>query len=163
MAYLSVEQYLGRYGEQEAILLTNEDAETPTPTYDSAKVQAAIDAAEEEADGYIGTRYALPLLTVPPILKSIVGPIARATLHNTRVPQDVRDDAALARSQLKDIAAGRLTLPVPLGGSAPVVSPASAPMRSNDAEAPTFSQSSMVDYMAPFNQSQRGACWRNGQ
>lgn len=106
--YLTAQEYVTRFGEQETINLTDENR---TGTYDSAKVEAAITNAEQEADGYLGKRYTLPLSETPAIVKSIVGSLARYDLFSNNRPEAVEKQAAIARSQLKDIARGLMTLP----------------------------------------------------
>lgn len=162
MAYVTIADYLKRYGERETILITNEDAAAPSPTYDSAKVQAALDDMTDFADGYIGNSYRTPLVDPPRVVQSIVAALAREALHNTRVPQDVRDDADRARSQLKDISAGRMTLPVADGDVPPEANVIGDPAASNDAPCPTFTNTTLSGYMDPFTGGSQRACWKGG-
>lgn len=117
--YLSADEYVLRYGAQETIRLTDE---TRTNTVDSAKLEQALKDASDFADAYIGTAYDVPLLVAPRIVKAIVGALARELLHKTRPTPEVTAAADRARTQLKDIAAGRMTLPVDSGDPAPTTS-----------------------------------------
>jgi phage gp36-like protein len=116
--YLTAEEYVDRYGVTETIRLTDEDRRG---VVDGPKLEAAIGDATDTADAYIGTRYTTPLLGVPRIVKSIVASLARENLHKTKPTPEVKDRAELARQQLRDIAAGRMTLPVDQGAEEPVL------------------------------------------
>jgi phage gp36-like protein len=108
MPYLTVAEYLARFGNRETIVLTND---TPNAnTVDEPKVEAAIADAEEFVESYVATRYAVPLVDPPRTLLGIVAVLARELLHKTRPTPEVTAAADRARSQLKDIAAGRATL-----------------------------------------------------
>lgn len=117
--YLTGEEYVLRYGEQETVRLTDE---TRAGVVDGGRLETALRDASDFADGYIGTSYTLPLASVPRVVKSIVAALARELLHKTRPTPEVKDAADRARLQLKDIAAGRMTLPVDVGATAPVSS-----------------------------------------
>jgi phage gp36-like protein len=116
-AYLTQEEYLERFGRQEAVFLTDE-AKTGDP--DSTKIETAISDATEIVDGYIGLRYPRPIRDVPRLLKGIVAALARETLHTTRATLAVTQNADRARAQLKDIQSGKLSLPIAEGQLAPV-------------------------------------------
>lgn len=161
--YLTVDEYLRRNGERETILITNEDAVTPSPTYDSAKVEEAIGDATDMIDSYIGNRYAVPLVDPPKLVQNMTNALARESLHKNRMPEDVRAEADRVRAQLRDIAAGRMSLPVPESGEPPATTTGGDPMRSNDADPLTFGKGAFDTFMAPFSPgSGRGACWKGG-
>lgn len=67
-----------RFGAQviEELKLGREDGADPVDV-----VQVALQDAEEEINGYIGSRYSLPLASVPSNLKRIVCDIARYRLY----------------------------------------------------------------------------------
>ncbi len=115
--YLTGEEFVQRYGTAEAIRLTDE---VRSGNVDSGKLEAAIGDATDEADAYIGTRYAIPLISPPRVVKSIVAVLAREKLHKTRPTPEVKDAADRARLQLRDISAKRMTLAIDGGTDAPV-------------------------------------------
>jgi phage gp36-like protein len=127
--YLSADDYVARYGTQETIRLTDEDK---TGVVDKGKIEAALKDATEEADAYIGKRYTTPLLSTPRIVAAIVGALAREKLHKTRPTPEVVAAADRARSQLLDISAGRMILPVEQGDSEPVIGGNSMAQTSGD-------------------------------
>nr|DAK89305.1 MAG TPA: head to tail adaptor [Caudoviricetes sp.] len=81
-----------------------------------AKVQEAVRAAEELADGYLRGRYALPLSTVPTLLRDVVRTIARFKLYERRpeskMPDTVLETYKAAVKTLEQIRSGRITLGV---------------------------------------------------
>lgn len=76
-------------------------------------VTEAIDDAGGLIDGYLATRYPLPLASVPSVLKRVARDLVRYSLDND--PSDVvtkrRDDAV---SFLKLLAKGEVTLGMPV-------------------------------------------------
>ncbi len=68
--YATVDGMLKKFGERELIQLT--DTEAPYEdviNYD--KLNAAMIEANSEIDGYLASRYQLPLPAVPPFLEAI--------------------------------------------------------------------------------------------
>lgn len=163
MAYLTLEQYLARFGERETILLT---AETPgSPTYDSAKVEAAISDADDVVEAYIGARYVVPIVGSPPsIVQGWTAALAREALFVNvgKVSDAVTLAADRARGQLKDVQAGKMSLPIAEGGTP--LTPANASglaMSSNDREAAVFTGGALDGFMTPFLGGY-APCWRRG-
>jgi phage gp36-like protein len=116
--YLTADEYVERYGFAETVRITDEDK---TGTVDKAKLETALKDVTDEADAYIGTRYTTPLVATPRVVKSIVGALVRERLHKSRPTPEVTAAAERARQQLRDIASGRMTLPVEQGDAAPVI------------------------------------------
>lgn len=97
--------------ERVAVQLTNDeiDGETVVPSV----VDDAIADAEAEVDGYLGARYALPLVTVPRLVVRLVLRLSRYHLYNRRagaVEEWLEKDYAGALRMLRDIAEGKITL-----------------------------------------------------
>lgn len=120
MSYASLPLLQERFGLDE--LVQRSDKYQP---YTGAVVTAVIDRAladaDAEIDGYVGSRYTLPLpLPTPPVLVPIACDIARYRLYDDAVPDVVRQRYEDAIARLRDIAAGRLSLgidPAPAAGS----------------------------------------------
>lgn len=150
--YLTADEYVVRFGTAEAVRLTDE---AKTGTIDSAKLESNIGDATDEADAYIGTRYPVPLLAPPRVVKSIVAALAREKLHKTRPTPEVKDAADRARVQLRDIAAGRMTLAITVGPDAVVDGDRSA-------ETSGDGSTSFRDQLADFSLSGSSfdPCWR---
>ena len=151
--YLTVEGYINRYGERETRTVTNETPGSPgnLGTYDSAKVELAITDAEEVVEGYIGGRYAIPLVTVPRLVEGIVAILARELLFARKPTPEVTNAANNARKQLTDIQKGILSLAgVEENGTVPEQIGGGLSASSGDAECPTFGRLKQAEYMAPF-------------
>lgn len=142
MAYLTTADYLNRFGEQEAVRLTDE---TRSGVVDTVKVETAIADAVEIVNGYVGGRYSVPIANPPRILRSMVAALARELLHKTRPTPEVKDAADRARAQLKDVSIGRLGLPVATGEAAPVPVSDREPISSGDGPGDKF-----ADELAAF-------------
>jgi phage gp36-like protein len=110
--YLTGEDYVDRFGYEETVRLTDEDR---TGVINLAKLQAAISDAVEIVNAYLGVRYTLPMVPVPTLVKGLVAALAREKLHTLRPTAQVTLEGDRARSQLKDISAGRMALPAPDG------------------------------------------------
>lgn len=67
-------------------------------------------------DGYLAAKYALPLVTVPPIVQALTADVARYRLWDERAPEEVRRRYEDALAQLRDIARGVITLPPDAAG-----------------------------------------------
>lgn len=120
--YVTVEAMRRKFGERELIELTDNEA----PYLDAInhdKLNAAIEAANSEVDGYIGGRYALPLSVVPPFLQAVGCDIA---YYHACLGETVLNDRAKLRYDaavkiLCNIAKGVLNLGgSPAGESKPV-------------------------------------------
>lgn len=98
---------------------------TGTDEPDETAIERALADASAEIDGYIAARYALPLLSVPPVLQRICVDIAVYRLMNLRPLGDI-DDARRRYEDairfLKDLVKHDVSLPLPDGDSAADVS-----------------------------------------
>lgn len=112
--YLSPEELLAFMPGKSVAQLTNDDPKAEKA--DMAKVQEAVRAAEELANGYLRGRYALPLSTVPTLLRDVVRTIARFKLYERRpeskMPDTVLETYKAAVKTLEQIRSGRITLGV---------------------------------------------------
>jgi phage gp36-like protein len=106
--YLTADEYVARFGEEETVRLTDKDRKGQV---DAAMLTAALKDATDLVEGYLGVRYPLPLTPVPPLVKGLVATLAREKLHSQRPTPQVTAEADRARSTLKDLSAGRMTLP----------------------------------------------------
>jgi len=82
---------------------------------DFAKTEAASAGI---ISGYIGGRYALPLVAVPDMVKGWALDITRYRLWDEHAPEEVRRRYEDALRQLRDLAAGRMVLPPDAAGTA---------------------------------------------
>jgi phage gp36-like protein len=111
-----------RFGADELTQLTDRSgAHVP----DAAIVARALADADAEIDGYLASRYALPLSTVPAVLARIACDIARYRLWEDRASEEVRRRYEDARRLLEAIARGTVSLGLPASSAAPALAEAS--------------------------------------
>lgn len=111
-SYTDLARLTARYGA--AMLLRATDrAEDATGTIDAAVVQKACDDATALIDGYLAARYALPLVTVPPLIAAVAEDVAIWRLHPYETDPKLRADYEAALRTLRDIGTGIIRLPAP--------------------------------------------------
>lgn len=108
MSYCTEADLKARFGEQEIDDLLDRDNDSSADTNALASAQADSDA---QIDGYLAAKYTTPLSPVPDIIVGIACNIVRYILWGNRAPEEVRKRFEDARSQLRDIARGTITLP----------------------------------------------------
>ena len=118
MPYATQADLEARFGADELTQLTDRvNAGVP----DAAIVARALSDADAEIDGYLASRYALPLATVPPALARIACDIARYRLWEDRASEEVRRRYEDARRLLESIARGQVSLGLPAANAAPAL------------------------------------------
>lgn len=77
-----------------------------------AVVGQALEDAQSAVDGYLAGRYAMPLASVPPIVKRLACDMARYYLYDDNAPEAVqkRYDAAIAF--FRDVSSGKASLDI---------------------------------------------------
>jgi phage gp36-like protein len=97
------------------VQLTDDDADGVADADVIAKVLANTDSV---IDGYLGSRYTVPVAPVPNLLRTLATVIAAWALYGRRGLANERrqKDFDSAIVQLKDLAAGRMVLPASAGG-----------------------------------------------
>jgi len=113
--FVTPQDLIDAFGEQELIDLT--DRATPrTYAVDTAVAQRACDRADAEVQAVLAGRYALPLATVPALLRYLAQDLARFFLYTRAVPDDVKARYEAARTSMRDIGAGRAQLGLDAAG-----------------------------------------------
>ncbi len=119
--YVTVDAMLKKFGERELVQLTDNEAPyQDVINYD--KLDAAIEEANSEIDGYVMGRYTLPLQTIPPFLVSIGCHIARYHACTQVIAENdpIQNRYNNAVKCLKSIAKGEIGLGgAPAGETAP--------------------------------------------
>lgn len=107
--YLTIAEMVEEVGYEELVRLTDE---LGTRRIDKARLVSAIMASQAEADGYLASRYTVPLSPpIPVLIRTAVKDRARFRLYRTEAPEGVRTAAAEALRTLRDIASGAMKLP----------------------------------------------------
>lgn len=83
---------------------------------DADVLNEALASATARIDAYLAGRYSVPLQEVPEILRGQCCDIARYEL-DPRPPEDVKTRFNAAIAFLRDVQAGKATLPLPGGGN----------------------------------------------
>lgn len=146
MPYLTVAEYLDRFGEMETKRLTDE---TRSGEVDTAKVEEAIADSGEEVDSFLANRYSTPLGNPPRLVKGFVAVLARWRLYKTTATQQVKDEADLARSQLDKLSRGIMKLPSETGPVPEDARPSADSASSGDGPTPIFTEETMAGFSVP--------------
>lgn len=109
MPYITDTDFEQAFGADELADLTGDGAEF-------AMVEANVTGL---INGYIASRYALPLAAVPDMLKAWALDIVRFRLWDEQAPEEVRRRYDDAIAQLRDLARGLISLPPDASGVSP--------------------------------------------
>jgi phage gp36-like protein len=120
VAYATPNDIIARYPNRDLVQLTNED---PTATtVNEAVLQQALEDASAEIDGYIGSRFAMPLADPSAMLNRLACDIAIYRMQTLRPLHDLED----ARNRYEDavsllvrVATGAVTLGLAADGTEP--------------------------------------------
>ncbi len=107
MTYATQQDMTDRFGAVELAQLTDRSAGV---VIDTTVLARALSDADAEIDGYLATRYTLPLASTPAVLVRLAADIARHSLYGTSVTTAVRDRYLDAVSLLKRISSGDVQL-----------------------------------------------------
>lgn len=105
--YCTQQDMIDRFGEEELIQLTDRDGEG---VVDSNVLDRAIADAAAEIDGYLATRYKLPLAETHPALPRLATDIARYLLYDDAATDKVQERYDKAIAFLRDVARGTVSL-----------------------------------------------------
>lgn len=107
MPYATADDFRQAFSESEFDELTGGD---------DAQFVSAEAGAASLIEGFIGTRYKLPLVYVPAIVKRWALDLARYNLWDQRSPEEVRLRRDEAMEQLEMLSKGTITLPPDVNG-----------------------------------------------
>jgi phage gp36-like protein len=107
MSYATQADLTERFGATELAQRTDR---TNGTVIDVAVVTRALADADAEIDGYLATRYSLPLDSTPAVVNRLACEIARYRLYDDGVPETVRTRYQDAVSLLKRLATGEVQL-----------------------------------------------------
>ncbi len=109
MAYVTQQEMIDRFGEDELIQLTDRGG---SGVIEPQVLQRAIDDACAIMDGYMGARYAVPLDSpVPDIVSVNAADLARCQLYDSGTVDKAEARCERAMKWLRDVAAGRAMIP----------------------------------------------------
>ena len=108
MSYATLQDLIDRAGQTE---MQQVAPDALGVAIDPATVDAALRHADNIVNGYVGTRYQVPLSSTPDLVRTWAVAIARHWLHRQGPPDYVVADYKDAISALKDLAGGKIALP----------------------------------------------------
>lgn len=111
MAYITEPDFEQAFGEQELSDLLSDAADFAQREKEAAGL----------IDGYLASKYKLPLASVPECVKAWALDITRYRLWEERAPDEVRRRYDSAMSMLRDVALGRFQLPPDAAGTPPTL------------------------------------------
>jgi phage gp36-like protein len=109
MAYATAAALMARFGEA-ALVQLSDRADPPAGAMDAAVVDTALADATETVNGYLASRYQVPLSPLPEPVKRAVCDIAWYLLHRDVVPDLVRTRYQDALAYLEKAARGIVVL-----------------------------------------------------
>jgi phage gp36-like protein len=112
MSYATLTDLIERAGDAEVRQIADRDRDM---MIDQDVVDAALVHADNLVNGYLAVKYDVPLAAVPDLVRTWAVSIARYILHRNGAPEHVSQDYKDAVAALKDVAAGRIALPVAAG------------------------------------------------
>ncbi len=113
MSYATQQNMIDRFESKELIDLTDR---ANTGAIDAVVLGQALADADAKIDGYLASRYTLPLATVPGSLVRIACDIARYFLYDNHATEEVRNRYKDAEKFLVSLGKGEITLgPDPAG------------------------------------------------
>lgn len=121
--YLSIVEFVKKFGFDEVVRMTDESG---TGRIDRDLLVGALGDAQAIVEGYLASRYALPLTTVPALVSLAIADIARARLYPRGAPDGVAANATSAEKRMQSVQAG--TTPLPVTGTSPPEATTSAPV-----------------------------------
>jgi phage gp36-like protein len=143
MAYCTLADIKDQLEEAILIQLTDDDE---TDAVDEDRVERAISDADQEIDGYVGSRHTVPLDPVPPIVRKLSVDVSIYNLYSRRnnVPELRSERYKNAVRFLEQVAVGKISL----GASDPEGSPprSDAPELSVDNPERLFTRDSMEGF-----------------
>ncbi|OOF46938.1 hypothetical protein BKK52_10530 [Rodentibacter trehalosifermentans] len=114
MNYASVDDFVLRVGEVQAIELTDRDL---LGEVNENLLEVALADSSSQIDGYLAARYTLPLVTVPQNLVRLCCDLARyrlASMSGVKITDEIIERYKLSLKELQDISSGKVSLGLPL-------------------------------------------------
>jgi phage gp36-like protein len=107
--YATLQNLEDRNGEANVLLVADRDGDG---SVDTEAVNNALSDSTEEIDSYVGVKYDLPLVSVPPILERICCDITmyRLAYDASSLTEEIRQRYDDALAWLKKLAEGKVTL-----------------------------------------------------
>ncbi len=109
MPYVTLSDLIARYGEPLLVTLTDR-GELALGNIETGTVDRAIADTDAVIDGYLATRYALPLSASQPLLTDVAAAVAIWKLHVYAPDPKIEADYKAAVATLREISSGTIRL-----------------------------------------------------
>lgn len=119
MTYATRTDMTSRFAEEELIQLTDRNR---LGQIDNVVLDRALADADAEINGYLSTRYTLPLAPVPTVLLRLAADLARYYLYDDHAPEQIKQRYDDAVKFLRAVATGTAQLGTDAAQPVPVVS-----------------------------------------
>ena len=116
--YCTQQDMIDRFGNDTVVELTDR-AIPPTNTIDTTVLDRAIEDATSFINGFLQSRYTLPLSSIPSVIKRLAVDITRYYLHDEHVPEHVDNKFKSAEKTLKSVSKGEVNLGIDTLGVKP--------------------------------------------
>lgn len=110
MTYATQQILADRYSTR-ALIELSDRGDVVTGQINTAVIDRALTDADALIDGYLASKYSLPLASVPPLVVDLAAKIAFYNLHPHATDEKVRADYQDAMRMLRDIASGAIRIP----------------------------------------------------
>lgn len=117
MSYATQADLEARYGAEEVLQLADRNGDGLA---DTGVIEQALADAGAEIDGYLGSRYQLPLANAPQVINVYACDIARYRLYASAATEEVRNRYQDALKFLKLAAEGKVMIGPAANGAAPL-------------------------------------------
>lgn len=111
MAYIDRTGLEQRFGVAEIADLLDDDNSGTESGAETNSLTRACEDAQNLIDGYLASRYTLPLVSIPALVTVWAADIARFKLWDEKAPEEVRQRYEDALAQLKLLSEGKIALP----------------------------------------------------
>lgn len=117
MTYATQADLEARFSAEEVLQLADRNRDG---VIDAGVVDQALADADAEIDGYLGSRYQLPMAAVPQIIKVYACDVARYRLYANAATEEVRNRYLDAQKFLRLAAEGKVMIGPSPNGTAPL-------------------------------------------
>jgi len=116
MAYCTEQDLIARFGEEELLQLTDRQG---LGTIDPDVLEQAMADADDEINGYLASRYPVPMSPIPRVLRRIACELTRYYLYKDGPTELVEARRKRAVEFLEQVSKGRASIGITTAGSQP--------------------------------------------
>lgn len=107
MTYAAKQDLIDRYGSDDLVQLTDREG---NGAINDTVVTRALEDADAEINGYLATKYPLPISPVPMVLEKLACDIARYRLYDNRATEQLTQRYKDSIRFLQEVSTGKVSL-----------------------------------------------------